>query len=79
MVDVIATAEFSEDMAETLQNYFRDYAVDGVVSVEVSDRGLWLVNPDGSRQFLGLARFPTGAAHASGAARVGHSQFSKLN
>lgn len=59
MIEVLGTAEFSEDMVETLRTYFIDYAVGGVVGVEVTDRGLWLVNPDGrSRQFLGLARLP---------------------
>lgn len=56
-VEVLAMAEFSEDMADTLREYFHSYAVDGVVSVEVSTHGLWLVNPLGGRQFLGLARF----------------------
>lgn len=59
MVKVLATAEFTADMAETLGSYFAVYANEGVVSVEVTDRGLWLVNPRfPSRQFLGLARLP---------------------
>lgn len=57
-VKVVAVAEFTEDMAETLRDFFSSYASDGVVSVEVSTHGLWLVNPMGGRQFLGLARFP---------------------
>lgn len=56
-VQVLAVAEFTEDMADTLREYFHSYATDGVVSVEVSTHGLWLVNPLGGRQFLGLARF----------------------
>ena len=56
-VGVLAVAEFTEDMADTLREYFHSYAVDGVVSVEVSTHGLWLVNPLGGRQFLGLAQF----------------------
>ena len=80
MVNVLGTAEFSEDMAETLQTYFREYAVDGIVQVEVTDHGLWLVNPDGkSRQFLGLARFPSGVTRASGVAKARKMQCSKLN
>lgn len=59
-VQVLAVAEFTEDMADTLRKYFQSYAVDGVVSVEVSTHGLWLVNPLGGRQFLGLARFTEG-------------------
>ncbi len=59
MVKVFATAEFTADMAATLGTYFAVYADDGVVSIEVTDRGLWLVNPRyPSRQFLGLARLP---------------------
>ena len=55
-VQMLAVAEFTEDMADTLREYFHSYAVEGVVSVEVSTRGLWLVNPMGGRQFLGRAR-----------------------
>lgn len=67
-VKVVAVAEFTEDMVETLHEYFRCYAKDGVVQVEVSNHGLWLPNPVcGGRQFLGLARHaPTacaGSAH----------------
>jgi hypothetical protein len=54
MVRILATAEFTEDMAETLQTYFTAYARDGVVTVEVTDHGLWLRHPQsGTRQFLG--------------------------
>jgi hypothetical protein len=61
MTTVLAVAEFTQDMAETLESYFQAYAADGVVTVEVTDRGLWLVNPRyPSRQFLGLARLPAG-------------------
>jgi hypothetical protein len=61
MTTVLAVAEFTQDMAETLESYFQAYAADGVVTVEVTDRGLWLVNPrHPSRQFLGLARLPAG-------------------
>lgn len=57
-VTVVAVAEFSRDMVDTLQLYFETYAVEGVVSVEVSDHGLWLPNPvTGGRQFLGLAHY----------------------
>jgi len=57
---VAAKAEFTKDMVETLNEYFEQYAVDGVVTVEVSNRGLWLPNPATGRQFLGLARYPDG-------------------
>lgn len=46
----------SKDMAETLRQFFHVYENDGVVTLEVNDRGLWLVHPhDQSRQFLGQA------------------------
>ncbi len=49
-----AEATFSIDMAETLFRYFDAYQIDGVVTVEVTDKGLWLKSPDGEgRQFLG--------------------------
>ena len=55
---LFAHAEFSIDMVETLKDHFRDYEVDGVVSVEVTSEGLWLPNPEtGRRQFLGRAKF----------------------
>ena len=46
-------AGFSVDMAETLKTYFDAYAVDGRVSIEVTDRGLWLQTRIGGVQFLG--------------------------
>ena len=59
MVRSVATAEFTKDMIETLHEYFEAYEVDGVVTVEVTDMGLWLPNPHcTSRQFLGLAKWP---------------------
>jgi hypothetical protein len=49
-----AEAKFSVDMAETLLRYFDAFQIDGVVTVEVTDKGLWLKSPDGEgRQFLG--------------------------
>jgi len=49
-------------MAQTLYEYFHTYAVDGVVDVEITTRGLWLPNPiTGGRQFLGLASEPRAA------------------
>jgi len=50
---VLATAAFSKDMAATLKDYFDQYAVDGIVEVEVTDNGLWIINPNGTKQFLG--------------------------
>lgn len=50
---ILATAAFSRDMAATLNDYFDRYAVGGVVEVEVTDNGLWIINPDGTKQFLG--------------------------
>lgn len=57
MVRIIGKAAFTRDMVETLDTYFDAYARTGIVEVELSDRGLWLVNPYmPARQFLGLAR-----------------------
>lgn len=56
---VLATAQFTKDMVDTLRSYFDDYEVDGIVGIEVTDHGLWWENPDGSRQFLGAVEpFP---------------------
>lgn len=54
--EVMAVAEFTQDMAETLQAVFTAYAVEGIVRLEVTTHGIWLVHPGGSRQFLGAAR-----------------------
>jgi hypothetical protein len=60
--EILAVAEFTADMAATLNKHFAAYADDGIVTLEVSNRGLWLVHPVvGSRQFLGLARLPPSA------------------
>lgn len=59
-VQILAVAEFTDDMAATLAEYFAAYAVEGVVSIEVTTHGLWLKNPYGGRQFLGLARLQDG-------------------
>lgn len=59
MVNHIGEAKFTRDMVETLIEYFDVYAVKGVVTVQVTDAGLWLPNPHFlSRQFLGLAELP---------------------
>lgn len=57
---IVAVADFSRDMVDTVAEYFEAYAVAGVVSIEVGDDGtLWLPNPRfGGRQFLGLAKLP---------------------
>lgn len=61
---IYAVAEFTADMVETLSEHFTTYQADGVVSIEVTSRGLWLQHPaTGTRQFLGLARLPTGLRH----------------
>ena len=49
----LADANFSKDMSATLLEYFDQYAIEGVVTVEVTDKGLWLKNPTMGRQFLG--------------------------
>lgn len=55
---IVGMAEFTIDMAQTLNQFFEAYATDGVVSIEIlDDRRLFLRNPLGGRQFLGLARF----------------------
>lgn len=49
-------ARFTKDMAETLLAFFHVYQRDDVVTLQLTEHGLWLVNPhDGSRQFLGQA------------------------
>ena len=59
MISHLGEAKFTRDMAETLVEYFDVYAVKGVVTVEITDAGLWLPNPHFvSRQFLGLAELP---------------------
>lgn len=56
---LVGNIEFTKDMVETLSAFFDVYAVEGVVTIEVSNRGLWLPNHrTKSRQFLGLARLP---------------------
>lgn len=51
-------------MVETLSEHFTTYQADGVVSIEVTSRGLWLQHPlTGTRQFLGLARLPNELRH----------------
>lgn len=80
MVKVHATAAFTEDMADTLKQYFQVYAEGGIVSVEVTDRGLWLVNPHyHSRQFLGLAALAEQPPIASDATDLAKSSFDKLH
>ncbi|KIT16582.1 hypothetical protein [Jannaschia aquimarina] len=54
---VMAEVAFTRDMVETLNTYFSAYQDDGVVTITVTDGGLYLENPTtASRQFLGLAR-----------------------
>jgi len=50
--------DFTEDMVANLQKYFSLFEVNGVVTIEANDKGLWFVNHTlNSRQFLGKARF----------------------
>lgn len=47
---------FTKDMVETLLTFFHAYQRDDVVTLQLTERGLWLVNPhDDTRQFLGQA------------------------
>lgn len=56
---IVAEAEFTIDMVDTMKKYFDFYASDGVLRVQISDFGLWLPHPEMQcRQFLGLARLP---------------------
>lgn len=48
-------ALFTIDMVQTLNTYFHAYECDGIVKLEVTPSGLWLVNPNGGQQFLGSA------------------------
>lgn len=53
----LATAEFTRDMVETLRQYFDQYEVDGVVRIDVTDKGLWLPVPgDKNQKFLGSVK-----------------------
>ena len=53
----LATAEFTIDMVETLRQYFDQYQVNGVVKIDVTDKGLWLPVPgDNSKKFLGSVK-----------------------
>ena len=49
----IATARFDKSMVDLLSKHFSTYSSDGIVEIEVTDHGLWLLNPNGTRQFLG--------------------------
>ena len=40
--EVMAVAEFTQDMAETLQTVFTAYAVEGIVRLEVTTHGIEL-------------------------------------
>jgi len=53
----LVRAEFTRDMVETLRQCFDDYQVNGVVRIDVTDKGLWLPVPgDGAQKFLGSAK-----------------------
>lgn len=53
----LATAEFTKDMVDTLKTYFDEYQTDGVVRVDVTDKGLWLRQTGGQGQkFLGSVK-----------------------
>lgn len=59
--NVVAKASFSKDMVESLLNVFDQCAIDGVVTVEVADFGLWVPRPGNTgRFFLGETRIPEG-------------------
>ncbi len=76
MIRTLAYADFTKDMADTLQTYFTAYEHEGVVRVEVTDHGLWLRHPSlCTRQFLGSAlplKTPlTGTLHPKSPRRQG--------
>ena len=55
----IATARFDQSMVDLLCKHFSNYSSNGVVELEITDHGIWLMNPNGTRQFLGSTeRFP---------------------
>jgi len=57
--DTMIFARFTKDMAETLLTFFHAYQRDEVVTLQLTERGLWLVNPhNDTRQFLGQAVLP---------------------
>lgn len=44
-------------MVETLRRYFDEYEIDGVVRIDVTDKGLWLPMPENEGQkFLGSVK-----------------------
>lgn len=53
---VEAKAKFTKDVVAGLHDGFDELAIDGVVSVEVSDDGSWRTNPEGNRP-RGLPEF----------------------
>lgn len=56
---VLCHAQFTRDMIVNLLTAYEMCQVDGVVTVEVADFGLWAPRSDGlSRVFLGQARLP---------------------
>lgn len=55
----IVDVEFTKDMITTLADTFSKYAVDGVVTLQMTPAGLFLYHrPTDVRQFLGAARLP---------------------
>jgi len=58
-----AYASFSRDMVQTMEKFFDSYQKNGCITIEVTEAGLWLRNPMGGQQFLGLAYLPSKPAH----------------
>ena len=46
------------DMVETLEVHFDALALDGVVTIALDFRGVWIVGSDGVRLFLGAVDIP---------------------
>ncbi len=49
--------EYTEDMIDTLKENFNEYQTDGIITILINARGLWLKNPKMPRtpSFLGKA------------------------
>jgi hypothetical protein len=53
----LTRTEFSPDMVATLAKHFERYHVDGIVTLETNQLGVWIVEqPNENKVFLGLAR-----------------------
>lgn len=58
---IVAKAEFTRDMVESMLKHFDEYASGGILTIEIVDsKGLFFSLGQDTRCFLGLARFQDG-------------------